>query len=301
LPTLPTKPALSTLWRKNRFPNLADFFPAAENAGTNQFELDATVSLKEISRLNLPDSQIPSLEIPCPTHPKNFDARFASLDRYEREAVREAALSSLQLAADLQSQVVIVNMGRVDISPQLEESFRDAWRASSGQSQTVDDLRQEMIKTRAASAGRHLKAALYDIEYLANQAQNFGVKLGLLTPQRYLDFALPEEMQEILEAFGDPVYYWHDAGQAQIFDNAGLLPQNSWLDIFAEQTIGVHLYDTQGLRRFLPPQTEGEVDFAALAKQLPTDRLLTCKFSGRHEPEAVSAGLKALKSAFNLT
>ena len=295
---MPTSPTLSTIWRKDRFPNLADFFPAAEKAGTDQFELDASVSLKEISRLSLPDSQIPTLEIPCPTHPKNFDARFASLDRYERDAAREAALNSLQLAADLQCQVVIVNVGRVDIDPQLEVAFRDAWRASNGQSQTVDDLRREMIKTRAANAGRHLKAALYDVEYLANQAQNFGLKLGLLTPQRYLDFALPEEMHEILSAFGDPVYYWHDAGQAKNFDNAGLLPQTSWLDIFAEQTIGVHLYDTQGLRRFLPPQTEGEVDFAGLAERLPSDRLLTAKFSGRHTLEAVSAGLQVLKTAF---
>ena len=296
--------SLSTSWARGRFTSLRDFFKAAQTIGVERFELDAFLSLKAIANISLPEGQIPSLEVPCPAHPRNFEAKFASLDRYERDAAREAALNSIQLAFDVKAQVLIINLGRIErsrVSPKLEEALHQAWQSGGKQSNTFQDLRKELIDARARQVSPHLKAALHDVEYLANQADKFGLKLALVTPPTYLGLPLPEEMHLILEEFGDPVYYWHDIGQAQIFDTLTRLPQNIWLEIFSEKTIGYHLYDTITLNKWLPPQQKGEVAFDTLVNRISKETLLTCKFSSAHEPEAVAEGLTMLQAVLGFT
>lgn len=284
---------------RNRFSTLREFFSAAEAIGVERFELDASISLKDISNISLPEGQIPSLEVPCPANPKNFEARFSSLDRDERDAAREAAQDSFELAFDVKAEVLIVNMGRVDISPKLEEALHEAWQKGGSESTTFQDLQKELIDLRAGRAEPHLEAALYDIEYLANQATKFGLKLGLVTPQAYSDFPLPEEMNVFLEEFGDPVYYWHDVGQAQVFHTLNLLSQNIWLDMFAEKTIGVHLHQTVGLDKGRPPNPETIAAFENIGTTIPKDVLLTCKFSSIHPPEVIKEGINFLQKAFS--
>ena len=126
-----------------------------------------------------------------------------------------------------------------------------------------------------------LKSALFDIEYLANQAIEYGLKLGIATPQLYSGYPLPEEMQIILEEFGDPVFYWHDVGAAQVFDTLGLLPHTIWTDIFAENMIGTHLHDVQGLVSGRPPQKDGDVDFSHIVATLQEIAILNCTFSSK--------------------
>lgn len=296
---LSTNLALSTTWMRNRFSTLREFFSAAEAIGVERFELDASISLKDISNISLPEGQIPSLEVPCPANPKNFDARFSSLDHYERDGAHEAAQDSFELAFDVKAEVLIINMGRVDISPKLEDVLRETWQKGGSESTTFQDLQKELINLRASRAEPHLEAALYDVEYLANQATKFGLKLGLVTPQAYSDFPLPEEMDVLLEEFGDPVYYWHDVGQAQIFHTLNLLPQNIWLDMFVEKTIGVHLHQTVGLDKGRPPTPETIAAFENIVTTIPKDVLLTCKFSSIHPPEVIKEGINLLQRAFS--
>jgi sugar phosphate isomerase/epimerase len=292
------KLALSTRWLHGRFEGLRDFFAAAEAIGFERFELDSSISLKLLAGVSLPEGQIPSLAVPCPAHPRTAAARFASLDRYERDAAREAAQNSFDLAEDLKAQTLIINLGRVDISPNLEDALWEAWKKGGPDSEAVQGLQKELIDLRARHAPQHLQAALYDVEYLANKAVDYGLTIGLLTPGRYSGFPLPEEMDHILNDFGDPVYYWHDVGQAQIFESLGLLPGQVWWDMFAEKTIGLHLNDTRGLTKWLPPQKEGNLPLDDLAAHLPEQSLITCTFSAACQPETISEGLQELQRIF---
>ena len=295
------KLALSTRWMHGRFETLRDFFAAAEAIGFERFELDRSLSLEALAGVSLPDGQILSLEAPCPAHPRNAAARFSSLDRYEREAAREAAQNSFDLAEDLKAQTLIVHLGRVDISPKLEAALYEAWRQGGPDSEVFQDLRQELIDLRANQAPQHLQAALYDVEYLANKAVDLGLTIGLLTPGRYSEFPLPEEMALILAEFGDPVYYWHDIGQAQIFEALGLLPGQVWWDMFAEQVIGIHVNDARGLTKWLPPQKTGTLALENLAAGLPEHCLISCTFSATCTPETISEGLETLHPIFGTT
>lgn len=286
--------SLSTIWRHGRFETLKEFFETAATLGFEHYELDASISLGEIHDISLPDGHIPSLQIPCPAHPKNYDAQFNSLDRYEREAAREAAQSSLDLAYDLQAEVILVSLGQVDLNPQLERTLRQTWQTGGTETEDFIDLQKELIDMRARRAAVHLEAALHDIEYLATQASQYNLKLGLLTPVAYMGFGLPEELYIILNEFGPPVYYWHNTGWAQIMDRLQLVPQTSWLDVCADHVIGMHLHDTLGLKDKQPPQPQG-LDLAHLSQNLSSDCLLTCYFSAEHEPEVIQTGLKQIQ------
>ena len=298
--------SLSTQWMHGRFETIADFVAAAERCGFNNFELDSSIWLRTIADVSLPDNQIPSLEIPCPAHPRNYDARFASLDRYEREAAREAALNSFQLAYDLNADILLVKLGQVEVNPAVEVALHKTWQAGEAGSESFQDLRRELIDTRARNASPHLKAALYDIEYLANLAVDHNVKLGIVTPMTYLALPLPEEMQIILEEFGDPVYYWHDTLQTAIFDTLGLMPRQTWLDMFVKHIAGVHLHPPQKLTQ--EPDTENNSapsekapsvkQLKRLAEILPKEAFLTCKFSAKNTPEQVTEGLAQIKEIF---
>lgn len=292
--------ALSTFWRQQRFDSLKAFFEAAENAGFTAFELDAAVSLSDIRDISLPEGQIPSLHLPCPTHPQTFDARFGSLDRYEREAAREAARNAIELAVDLKTDVLLVDLGGIDISPLLENTLRETFAAGGPAAEDFADLQQELGQTRSRNAPPHLKAVLHDVEFLATAADNANLKLGLLPPRRYSDLALPEEMHLILSEFGPPVYYWHSTGRTQVLANLGLVPHETWYETCGPHLLGAHLHDVQGLQALLPPQDKGEVDFAALLPHLTETTYLTCVFGPQHTPEDINQGRQTLLTRLNL-
>lgn len=291
--------SLSTTWIKRPIDSLQNFFSNAEAAGYDQFELDASISLNDIANLSLPEGQIPSIEIPCPSHPKNTTARLGSLDRYEREAAREAALNSFQLAFDVKTQVLLVRLGHLDVNLNLEKALYDAWLDEPMKSQTFQDLRREIMDIRTRNAKLHIKAALYDVEHLATLALDHGVKLGLMTPNIYLGFPLPEELHIILEEFGDPVFYWHDIGQAQLFDTLALVPRSTWTDMFADNIIGIHLHNISDLEIGIPPKPGNPLDLETLTPFISDETLITCKYSSKHEVEAVKNSLEYLKKIFD--
>ena len=291
--------SLSTTWIKRPIDSLQNFFTNAEAAGYEQFELDASISLHDIAGLSLPEGQIPSIEIPCPNHPKNVSARLGSLDRYEREAAREAALNSFQLAFDVKAQVLLVRLGHLDINLNIEKALYEAWLNGSSESQAFQHLRREIIDVRARNAELHIKAALYDVEHLATLAIDHNVKLGLVTPNIYLGFPQPEEMHIILEEFDDPVFYWHDVGQAQIFDTLALIPHNTWTDMFADNIIGIHLHNINNLAVGFPLTPDDQLTLESLKPFISDTTLITCKYASRHGADAVTKSLEYLKTALD--
>jgi hypothetical protein len=68
--------------------------------------------------------------------------------------------------------------------------------------------------------------------------------------------------------------------------------------MFAEKTIGLHLNDTRGLTKWLPPQKEGNLPLDDLAAHLPEQSLITCTFSAACQPETISEGLQELQRIF---
>jgi sugar phosphate isomerase/epimerase len=290
--------ALSTIWRWRRFETLKDFFEAANKLGATHFELDRSISLREISSLSLPEGQISSLEIPCPAHPQTHSAKFASLNRYERSAARQAAQNSFDLAVDVQAKVVLLNLGRVELDHRLEKALRHTWQKSGPHADAFQSLRHELVTERARKAAPHLEALFYDLEFLASEALKRNLTLGLLTPTWYTDLGLPEELFNLLEEFSPVVQYWHDVAHAHIFDRLTLLPQSEWLAVCGLHLQGARLHDVQDLQAWLVPQKENGLDFNTILPQLTACTHISCLFAGHHSAEAVEQAWQNLQAKF---
>jgi sugar phosphate isomerase/epimerase len=70
-----------------------------------------------------------------------------------------------------------------------------------------------------------------------------------------------EEVAKILAHFGNSnIFYWHDFGHAQIFQNLGVCKQSDYLQAGGQRLIGVHIHDVKGFQDHLP-LGKGAIDY----------------------------------------
>ncbi|MFQ5612263.1 MAG: sugar phosphate isomerase/epimerase family protein [Anaerolineae bacterium] len=293
--------ALSSMWMYGRFDQLDGFVAAAAGLGFTALELNAAVTSRHLAEAReFPPStlEIVSVHYPCPPNPKTFDANLATLNRYEREAARQAALDTIGFAADVGAQAVVFHLGRVDLEPALEDALRRAWKNGGNDSRDFRDLHRELLAARARRAPQHLEVAFYDVEFLAEAAQQAGLKIGLETRGRFDEFPMLEEMALLLQEFGHPVYYWHDSGHAQVLENLDFFPHQVWLDAFAGQLLGIHLHDVAGLNDHLAPgvQEGGRVDFDLLREFAGPSVLRVCEVGPQHSRDDLAKSLQMLQA-----
>jgi sugar phosphate isomerase/epimerase len=105
-----------------------------------------------------------------------------------------------------------------------------------------------------------------------------------------------DELAVVLERFPDPrVGYWHDVGHAVILEFMGLGGRHEWLARYGDRTLGVHLHDVaKGVRDHVPPGM-GDVNFAALRRQLPESALCVMEIAPRYIAEEVALGKARLE------
>ena len=94
---------------------------------------------------------------------------------------------------------------------------------------------------------------------------------------------------------GDVVGYWHDTGHAKVLANLGFTPHREWRERHGHRLIGLHVHSVIGLEDHLAA-LGGGMDFAFVARYVPSDALIVREYSPRNEPEDVGASVRYLKS-----
>ena len=103
-------------------------------------------------------------------------------------------------------------------------------------------------------------------------------------------FRSVDEMEIILDEFHNgPLYYWHDTGHAQVYENLGFIKHEELLDRFAKRMVGVHLHDIEGIDDHRAPLA-GKFDFTRLTPYITKK---TLKVIEAHHPATKEEIIKA--------
>ncbi|MBN3038809.1 MAG: sugar phosphate isomerase/epimerase [Candidatus Omnitrophica bacterium] len=298
--------AISTAWNSWKYYRAKEIIQEVKALGFEQVELNFSLSANLVEEMfALKDQgaiQVVSVHNFCPI-PVGVLRQYASPDlpslssinERERRAAVKYTQQTIDTASRLRAQAVILHTGRV----KMRERIRDLRRfQKNGETKRFAKLKEGVLKQRRTKAKKFFNQALKSLEQLCKYSLNKGVKLGI--ENRYYISEIPsiDEMQIILEKFTAPaLYYWHDVGHAQVYENLEIAMHKQFLDRFGERLLGMHLHDIKGIDDHRAP-LQGTFDFKILKPYLRKD---TIKVLEPHHPatkEEIIKGADYLKKLF---
>jgi sugar phosphate isomerase/epimerase len=291
--------SISTMWAKNNFPTLNDFFLAAGKLGFAKVELNHQMNSEMLSEVDLGKYSISSVHEPCPADVsmetlKARDWLISSIDEECRQKGVTAVKRSIELAGKLSVRTLVVHSGHVSPDLTLEKKLRKLFNAGQTESSEYQELKSQMMEKRHSLAGPALQAVEKSIKELLEFAARFDVRLGLENRYHYYDLPSQDEMAVLLAlAEPDQVGFIYDVGHATAMDRLGFYPSEMWLKRFSKRIYGTHLHDVIGLMDHNAPGL-GDVDFRMVASYLPKDAFRTLELLISNTPEQIKAGMQIL-------
>lgn len=291
--------SLSTMWLKDNFPTLRDFFEFARRSGFAHVELNHKINSSTLEDLDMSQYSVSSIHEPCPADIPvptlvKEDWLISSLDEEKRKKGVDAVRHSIDLAHTLGANMIVVHVGQTHMDVKLEKELRKL--IDDGKKDTVEfrTLQSQMIKIRSELAPAAFESVKKSVVELLAYASQYGIRLGLENRYHYREFPSPDEM-EILLSLGSPdkLGMTFDVGHAQHLSRLGFYPNDQWLDRFASRIFETHLHDVNGIVDHFAPGL-GDIDFDRVARYLPANAIRTCEFLDTNSPEQVISGLRFL-------
>jgi sugar phosphate isomerase/epimerase len=219
---------------------------------------------------------------------------FTSDDKWERELAVKYTLRSLEHAADLGAQVVVVHLGSIPLRPQVDLLYEMSEKGLLGEDSGIK-VWQELKKRREEEAPRYLDRVFLALDRILGAADKLGLRVGVENRYHYHEIPSLEDVGLILEKFeGAPIGYWHDTGHAHNWEVMGWATQEDFLSAYRESLIGIHLHDARGREDHLAPGT-GEINFEAIFRYLREDVLRVAEVAPKSSLSEYRRGLNLLR------
>lgn len=255
----------TSLWTKDK-KDLLGLKGWLEELRLSAIELDFRVTAEQLEKIKPSlDSEIKVISVHnfCPVpdgvRPEKASGdlfNLASLDWEERRLAIRYTIRTIELAHELEAEVVVLHLGFVVLEGLKAGFYREGVLEG--------EKRDEFLKEREKKAPKHLDALFLALEPIAKRAEALGVVLGIENRNFPHEIPSMEEIGLVLEAFeGAPFAYWHDVGHAHVLECLGFLKQKELLERYKDHLIGIHLHDARGLKDHLP-LGKGEVDLQVL-------------------------------------
>lgn len=291
--------SLSTMWAKNNFPALDDFFLAAGKLGFERVELNHQMNSEMLGGVDLTNYKISSVHEPCPADIsmdtlKERDWLISSPDEECRRQGVAAVKRSIDLAHRLSVRALVMHSGHVSRDLTEEKQLRKLFDAGQKTSAEYKELRMRMVEKRASLVGPCMDAVEKSVKELLEYAGQFGIRLGLENRYHFYDLPSQDELERLLSLAGEErIGFIYDVGHATAMDRLDFFPGEMWLKRFGKRIIGTHLHDVSGVKDHLAPGL-GDVDFRMVASYLPKEAFRTLELLQTNTPEQIKAGLKIL-------
>jgi sugar phosphate isomerase/epimerase len=213
---------------------------------------------------------ITSLVNYCPLpSDENGAVRFHCLSQAEHERQRAQAWTcqTIDHAAKLGAQAVVIHLGSVPLPP---FSTRLVNRIKSGRYLDRGYVRLKLAAIRKREAAPCYQRVLDWLYPVLQHARDCGVRLGVENRFRIETFPSEREFRRLFqEVASSALGYWHDFGNAQIRHNLTFVNHAEWLAEMIPRLVGCHVHDVQFPDRAHLPVFSGMISFPELLGKVP--------------------------------
>lgn len=296
--------AVSTAWNALRHKSAVSMVEEFLALGIDRLELDVHTTEAMIEEI-LPfveDGRISvsSLHNYCPM-PKGVDRATAASSRIDlastdarRRAVAVAQTKkTIQWAAKLGAEVVVVHLGAVEIDLHQKGALK---LVAQGKKEEAAEIVFHDLSARGCSRMPFIDAAMVSLKELVPFAEDSGVKIGLETRYYYSEIPSLDEFRMFFRNIrSTSLGYWHDAGHADTMEALGLATQEGYLSKYSDRLLGMHLHDAD-LGNDHRAIGEGKIDFTRLLPYIKPDTNLVIEIHKQASAEQVVASREAIIS-----
>lgn len=222
--------------------------------------------------------------------------KFTAADARERENAYRHSLKTIETAARLKAQLVVLHMGCIEMKDYTEKLVA-LLESGDKESPKYRKLCQEVEGKREEKKEKCVALANEMLGRLVEQAEVRGIKLGVENREALEEIPLESDFAFFFREFDTPtVRYWHDTGHAQIKENLGFIHHAMHLESLADRLAGFHIHDVQFPARDHCPPGSGMIDFAALKPFVRPDHIKVFELHPSVPVEHLRAGVAYLKS-----
>lgn len=222
--------------------------------------------------------------------------KFTSLDARERENAYRHSVKTLETAARLGAQLVVLHMGSIEMKDYTDRLL-DMVGNGERESLKYRKLCLEVEEKREQRKEKHVQAAGEMLLRLTEHAERYGLKLGIENREALEEIPLESDFGFFFREFSNPlICYWHDTGHAQIKENLGFIQHAMHLESMAERLAGFHIHDVQFPGRDHCPPGSGMIDYAALKPYVRPEHIKVFELHPGMAIEDLRAGVAHVKS-----
>ncbi len=213
-----------------------------------------------------------------------------------RELAIQHTKKTIDLAARLRAQVVILHLGSVDIKDYTHKLVQLVEHGQRGTARYVRFC-TEANRVLRKKTGPAMQRVRDGIKALLDYAGPRGVRLAIENREALDLLPADADLPGLFQQFPN-LGYWHDTGHAQVKENLGFIHQAYQLELLHQHLVGMHIHDVQFPARDHYVPGTGTVDFAALAPALKQGVIKVFEFSSGLTPDQVQAGIAYVKRIF---
>ncbi len=205
----------------------------------------------------------------------------AARDKRERFLWARHTQSTVNCAAQTGARVVVLHAGFVSFLLGNPGAFLN----EKPEDKALSDLREEDAYNRRIEivlnkvrkkAKKHMPLLKESLREILPAAREKGVRLGIENREGLTELPVDEDLARLFEDMGEPetLGYWHDAGHAQLKEQAGVIEHQQILMENRSRLLGFHLHDVSPGGKDHRPAGSGVTDWAMLRQFIRPEHLL---------------------------
>jgi sugar phosphate isomerase/epimerase len=226
---------------------------------------------------------------------------FTSHRSWDRKRAMEMTIKTLELAAKMNANYLVLHMGSVPMSVS-KYTKRLTSMVTEGRLRDTEFTKAKIkfIKKREKIAPLYFSRAIDALETIVVRAEELGVLLAIESRSRFEDVPTEREMLHLQNHFKDNPWigYWHDFGHVQLKNNIGLLDHQDWLSKISPHIIGGHLHDVEWPARDHRTPFTGELDYKLLLPYFPQKCPIVWELSSTRKTEEIKQALEIWRKMF---